>query len=102
MNDSRAHAPPYDLASISLAAGLALLVFGLWFVGWTPTYFWGDDWAGYLMQARALVDGSVDQELALNTAAMHGSDVQIGPNAYPWGYPALLAIAGLLTGWSAL
>ena len=102
MNVIRDPTPATDLASIGVAASLALLVFGIWFVGWTPTYFWGDDWAGYLMQAQALVDRSVDQELALNTVAMHGSDVQIGPNAYPWGYPALLAIAGLTTDWSAL
>ncbi len=95
-------APRVDVASIGVALALALIAFGLWFVGLTPTYFWGDDWAGYLMQARALVDGTVDRELALNTVAMQGSDVQIGPNAYPWGYPALLAIAGLTTGWSAL
>jgi hypothetical protein len=61
---------------------------------------WGDDWAGYLMQARALASGTIDAELATNTLAMQACDVQIGPYAYPWGYPALLAGAGLAAGWS--
>ncbi|MCU0758642.1 MAG: hypothetical protein MUF07_05510 [Steroidobacteraceae bacterium] len=80
--------------------GLAALVAGAWAAGLTPLMHWGDDWAGYLLQARALVEGRVDAELATNTVAMDGGDVQIGPYAYPWGYPLLLAAAGLASGWS--
>lgn len=86
------------------SAGLALLLasFALlaWWGGVSPLNHWGDDWAGYLLQARAIVTGGVDAELASNTVAMQGGDVQIGPYAYPWGYPVLLAAAGIASDWN--
>jgi hypothetical protein len=93
-------AAPRPAAEWPRLLGLVALVTGAWAAGLTPLMHWGDDWAGYLMQARALVDGGVDAELAANTRAMDGSDVQIGPYAYPWGYPLMLAAAGVASGWS--
>lgn len=93
--------PPTRLAAeLPWALGLAVLAVAAWAAGVTPWMHWGDDWAGYLMQARALVEDRVDAELATNTLAMDGGDVQIGPYAYPWGYPLLLAASGAVTGWS--
>jgi len=91
---------PSSPVSLLAATALGLLALGIWFGGVTPAMFWGDDWAGYLMQARAMAGGTIDAEVATNTLAMLGSDVQIGPYAYPWGYPALLAVAGAAGGWS--
>ncbi len=72
----------------------------VWVPGVSQGLLWGDDWAGYVLQALAIRDGSVANELALNTIAMRGSDVPPGPYAYPWGYPLMLAVAGAATGWT--
>jgi hypothetical protein len=74
-------------------------VLALWAWGLPAEPRWGDDWAGYLMQALALHEGAVGRELVLNTLAMQGSDSQIGPYAYPWGYPVMLQLAGSFGGW---
>jgi hypothetical protein len=81
------------------ALGLAFLVACTWFLMVTKGHPWGDDWAGYLMQARALANGAASVEVATNATAISGSDFQLGPDAYPWGYPALLAIAGIAADW---
>jgi hypothetical protein len=68
-------------------AAVALAIFWL-----TPGHGWGDDFAGYLLQAKALVNATPDQELELNAHLMAASDWRYGPDAYPWGYPAILAL----------
>jgi hypothetical protein len=75
---------------------LALALFGL-AVGWhfvTPYHSWGDDWAGYVLQARAIDAGAIDDEIARNEDLLRSSDRRPGPSAYPWGFPALLWITG--------
>ena len=89
-----------DLRSAGIALVLAASVVLVWWGGVSPANHWGDDWAGYLLQARAIVNGGVEAELAANTVAMQGGDVQIGPYAYPWGYPVLLAAAGVASDWN--
>ena len=101
--------PPLDAAALPTlrqllgGAWVAVLplawVLALWAWGLAVEPRWGDDWAGYLMQALALHEGAVGRELVLNTLAMQGSDSQIGPYAYPWGYPVMLRLAGSLGGW---
>src|SRR4030095_12716800 len=75
------------LTLVPAIASVALAVF------WeTPGHSWGDDFAGYLMQAKALLDGTPAQELQLNARLEAASDWRTGPDAYPWGYPAILAL----------
>jgi hypothetical protein len=84
-----------SLALIAAAAAIALAVF------WqTPGHMWGDDFAGYLMQAKALLSATPGQELDLNARLMAASDWRTGPDAYPWGYPAILAVVILTLGQS--
>jgi hypothetical protein len=61
---------------------------------------WGDDDAGYILQARALAAGTALEELALNGKLLRASDRQVGPDAYPWGYPLFLAATARVAGWS--
>ena len=52
---------------------------------------WGDDWASYLMQAISITKGDTQEFIQRNTFTMRESTHFIGPDAYPWGFPALLA-----------
>ena len=78
------------------ALGLALAVLlgaGLVAGSLDRGHDWGGDFAGYLLQSRALLAGRVDAELAANRFALAHSVQVFGPVAYPWGFPVLLAPA---------
>lgn len=60
---------------------------------------WSDD-AAYISQAIALANGEVAQYIADNTLMMTKSDWLIGPYAYPWGFPVLLAMAYKIFGFN--
>ena len=72
---------------------LALILFSLLlaFSLLTLDHEWGDDWASYLMQAIAITKGDAQGFMQRNTFTMRESTHFIGPDAYPWGYPTLLA-----------
>ncbi len=59
---------------------------------------WGDDWASYLMQAISITKGDTHEFIQRNTFTMRESTHFIGPDAYPWGFPALLAPFTLVCG----
>ncbi len=52
---------------------------------------WGDDFASYIMQAQSIVHGNPSQFMQANAFTIHQSTINLGPVAYPWGMPALLA-----------
>jgi hypothetical protein len=74
---------------ISLVIGASTLTRG---------HEWGDDFASYIMQAQSLLNGSIDEFVEKNTFTVFESSVQIGPVAYPWGYPLILIPPILLKG----
>jgi len=51
----------------------------------------GDDFALYLRQARAVFAGNTAEVVADNRFAVANSDPLFSPDAYPWGFPLLLA-----------
>ena len=57
----------------------------------TKDHEWGDDWASYLMQAVSITKGETHEFIQRNTFTMRESTHFIGPDAYPWGFPTLLA-----------
>ena len=57
----------------------------------TKDHDWGDDWASYLMQSIAITKGETQEFIQRNTFTMRESTHFIGPDAYPWGFPTLLA-----------
>ncbi len=75
------------LPSLTVILLSLLLAFSLL----TLDHEWGDDWASYLMQAVAITRGETGEFIERNTFTMRESTRFIGPDAYPWGYPALLA-----------
>lgn len=74
-----------------LCAILALIAFILCAWQINDGHSWGGDFSGYIAQAIALANGEVAQYITDNTLMMTKSDWLIGPYAYPWGFPLLLA-----------
>jgi len=78
---------------INLALGASVLTRG---------HEWGDDFASYIMQAQSILNGSMDEFIEHNSFTIFESSVQIGPVAYPWGYPLALTPVLALKGVHAL
>lgn len=57
----------------------------------TRGHVWGDDFASYIMQAGSILNGTTDEFVEHNAFTIFESSNQIGPVAYPWGYPLILA-----------
>ena len=56
----------------------------------TRGHWWGDDFAAYIMQAKSILAGDMDEFVTANTFTVTQSSHQLGPAAYPWGYPLML------------
>lgn len=54
-------------------------------------HLWWDDFASYILQARAILEGRMDEFVQENGRAIAQSTYPVGPAAYPWGFPLLLA-----------
>ena len=81
-----------------LPLALILLSTLLAFFLLTKDHDWGDDWASYLMQSIAITKGETQEFIQRNTFTMRASTHFIGPDAYPWGFPTLLAPLTLACG----
>jgi hypothetical protein len=61
----------------------------------TRGHTWGDDFAAYIGQAQSIVRSDMDNFVRRNaftvTQSSHEPGHQMGPAAYPWGFPLLLA-----------
>lgn len=70
----------------------------------TTTHNWGDDFSQFLMQTKSIIDGNIPEFLTHNKFTITHSAPGIGPVAYPWGFPVLLAPIYKLFGlnWFAL
>ena len=78
---------------ISLVIGSSRLTHG---------HEWGDDFASYIMQAKSIFNGDMQGFVEHNSITIYQSSSQIGPVAYPWGYPLLLTPVYALRGISPL
>lgn len=81
------------ILSVSLALGASILTRG---------QDWGDDWASYVMQAQSILNGDMDEFIERNSFTIFESSYQIGPVAYPWGYPLALIPSLMFKGVHAL
>jgi len=64
----------------------------------TRGHEWGDDFASYIMQAKSIVNGDMQEFIEHNSITIYQSSSLIGPVAYPWGYPVILAPAYAIKG----
>ena len=74
---------------------MAVVLLPLFFINARSSHDWGGDFAGYIMQAKNIIDGVPQSE----TLYVYNTDNPVlGPPAYPIGFPLLLspvyAIAG--------
>lgn len=86
----------------TLRAFIILVSTLIGFFSLTAGHEWGDDFASYIMQAGSIVDGSTREFVLRNSFTIHESSFQIGPVAYPWGYPLILSPVYALKGNSPL
>jgi hypothetical protein len=72
----------------------------------TRGHFWGDDFAAYIGQAQSILRGEMDSFVVRNdftvTQSSRAEGHQMGPAAYPWGFPLMLAPVYALIGLSPL
>lgn len=84
---------------------LVLLLLTSALLGWsvlTRGHWWGDDFGAYIMQAKSILTGDMDAFVVANTFTVTQSSHQIGPGAYPWGFPLMLAPVYALIGLNPL
>lgn len=79
----------FIIVIISIILGSSMLTRG---------HIWGDDFASYVMQAKSILDGTTNEFVQHNSFTIFESSSQIGPVAYPWGYPLILTPAYALKG----
>ncbi len=80
-----------DTRALWLRVGPLVLCSGL--LGWailTDGHDWGGDFAGYVMQARSIVEGCTQEFVEQNRFTIEQSSRRIAPAAYPWGTPVML------------
>src|SRR5262245_24135039 len=77
---------------------IVLISLALASVSLTRGHEWGDDFASYIMQAQSILNGTTGQFIKQNSFTILKSSFQIGPIAYPWGYPLILTPVLILKG----
>src|SRR5215207_8910030 len=68
----------------------------------TRGHEWGDDFAWYIVQAKSILSGTTDEFMEQSAFTNGQSTTHLGPLAYPWGYPLLLAPVYAIKGMSPL
>lgn len=63
---------------------------------------WLDDFAGYLMQAKSILGGTMADFVRQNSFTVSQSSYPPGPAAYAWGFPLLLALVYAVLGMNVL
>ena len=70
---------------------LVLVVLPVYLMSIKEGHQWGDDFAQYLAQARAISNGSISQFVEDNTYIVLNSPVDMATPVYPWGFPFLIS-----------
>lgn len=78
-----------EYVALAVIVGVAAAVM---FATHRAGHWWGDDWALYLRQTEALLDGEPRRVLRENDFTVATSlGAGFSPTLYPWGFPILLA-----------
>ena len=77
---------PHFLLFFIVLSTLIILIFTL-----NYDHNWGGDFSAYIMQAKSICEFSTTQFVENNRITIEQSSRRIGPIAYPWGFPLMLA-----------
>jgi hypothetical protein len=85
--------PPYRLVkNYGPPLALVTLLSIIWFINHFSGQDWGDDFALYLRQAKALTIGNIGEVISDNRFTLDNSGWNtFSPHAYPWGWPLIVA-----------
>ena len=80
----------------------SLIICGCYFIwgGFSSGQNWGDDFAAYIMQGQGIANGNIKDFLISNKYTVENSSYQMGPTAYPWGFPIFIAITYFYVGFN--
>ncbi len=81
------------IVTLSLVIGASILTRG---------HQWGDDFAWYILQAKSILTGTIDEFMEQSAFTNGESTTHLGPLAYPWGYPLILTPVYAVKGISPL
>lgn len=70
---------------------ILIINFALFYGLFSSGHDWGGDFSAYIMQARSIVEYNPLQFIEENRFTIEQSSIPMGPIAYPWGFPILLA-----------
>ncbi len=68
-----------------------LIVFIINLISFKNGHDWGGDFAGYIGQAKSVVEGKIDEFISINKYRFEKSTIWIYPVLTPWGLPLLLS-----------
>ena len=86
------------LISIAIPVLAIIMAMGYLYYG----HDWGGDFSEYIAQAMALVDGTVDVEVAHMQFVLENSIPGMCPAVYPWGLPLILAVLYKIFGFNLI
>jgi hypothetical protein len=81
-----------NLRAVKAIFALLVCISGVLLLGHlTQDHNWGDDFAAYIMQAKSITELTPAAFVESNRFTIDQSSRPLGPTAYPWGLPLLLA-----------
>ncbi len=69
---------------------LITVVFTINLISFKNGHPWGDDYAAYIAQTKAIIYGNFDELISINKYRFENSPSTGGPVLAPWGFPILL------------
>ncbi|WP_340817895.1 glycosyltransferase family 39 protein [Methanolobus sp. WCC4] len=81
---------------------VTLITSAIYSISFLNGHNWGGDFAHYILQAKALVDGNVNEVIQLCIYRSENSSIIFAPTLVAWGYPLLLAVVYYLVGFNIL
>lgn len=73
-----------------ILVGIIIVSIGLGAATLRRGHDWGDDFAWYILQARSIFNGTIEEFMQQSEFTNTQSTTHVGPLAYPWGYPLIL------------
>lgn len=70
---------------------IIVILFSIYLISFRGGHDWGDDFAAYIDQSRAIVDGNLEEIISVHKYRYENSPLTGGPIVSPWGFAILLS-----------